>query len=289
MGDSVSATIPSNVPPAEPPVAATTSEPGTTTTTTTTQPDSFAHPEGFKDKSYLKGVDSQEKLYTLLDNSQKLIGKRPAGIPQDTATPEEWDKFYASLGRPETAEKYEFAEVELPEGMEKNVEMEAVCKSKMHELGLSQKQAQGLQSWFDAYVAEQYTAQAQAKETQEQEFNELVNSSFGAEKDAILANAKALLSENIPKGFENHVDNLPNESLIILAGVLNNVKKKYIDEDKVPGGTADANSSVTIEEKRAEALKLQQLPEYQHKHFPGHKAVYDKVQRLYEEIAPRTK
>ena len=49
----------------------------------------FSIPDAYKDRPYLKGVDSVDKVYEMLDGSQKLLGQRPAGIPAPDAKPEE--------------------------------------------------------------------------------------------------------------------------------------------------------------------------------------------------------
>ena len=44
-------------------------------------PPAFSVPDAYKDRPYLKGVDSVDKVYEMLDCSQILFGQRPAGIP----------------------------------------------------------------------------------------------------------------------------------------------------------------------------------------------------------------
>lgn len=70
--------------------------------------------------------------------------------PGEDATAEEWDAFYAKLGRPEKPEGYEFA---LPEGLPEDLPYDDTFAQKFkawaHDQGLTPKQAHAL---HDAYV-----------------------------------------------------------------------------------------------------------------------------------------
>jgi hypothetical protein len=72
------------------------------------------------------------------------LGANPVSVPEDKAPPEKWDEFYNQLGRPDKPEKYEFTKLE---GMEREPEMEQSFRLQAHALGLSQKQADGLNRW----------------------------------------------------------------------------------------------------------------------------------------------
>lgn len=76
-------------------------------------------------------VKSYFELEKQFSASDKLM------LPKDDTDPKAWDPVYARLGRPESADKYQF-----PEGVDANVVKELAPK--LHELGITQKQAQAL-------------------------------------------------------------------------------------------------------------------------------------------------
>ena len=73
-------------------------------------------PEELKDKPYIKNLKDFPDLFNQFSNAQELLGKRPNDIPDSQSTPEDWDKFYNKVGRPEHAEEYKFNADALPEG-----------------------------------------------------------------------------------------------------------------------------------------------------------------------------
>jgi hypothetical protein len=78
--------------------------------------------------------------------------------PGDDAKPEDWNAFYAKLGRPEAPDGYEFS---LPEGLPENLPYDADQANKFklwaHEAGLPKKQAQIVHDKFVKDYAEQLT------------------------------------------------------------------------------------------------------------------------------------
>ncbi|WP_448950599.1 hypothetical protein [Labrys neptuniae] len=83
--------------------------------------------------------------------------------PAPDARPEEWQAFYSRLGRPDTAEGYEFRMPQgLPEGFAYDSESAKAYRGWAHEAGLSPRQAQGLHDRFVQYQAGQQGAYVQA-------------------------------------------------------------------------------------------------------------------------------
>lgn len=82
--------------------------------------------------------------------------------PKDDAPKEEWDKFYARIGRPEKADGYQF---KLPEGLPKDVPYDEQFASEFkgwaHATGLNPKQAQALHDNYVSTIAKQAQAQAE--------------------------------------------------------------------------------------------------------------------------------
>jgi hypothetical protein len=83
--------------------------------------------------------------------------------PKDDAPAEEWDKFYARLGRPEKPDGYQ---LKLPEGMPKDLpydeQFAGNFKTWGHEVGLTPKQAQALHDKYLTHFSMQMQAEAEA-------------------------------------------------------------------------------------------------------------------------------
>ncbi|MBN2140382.1 MAG: hypothetical protein JW718_05185 [Desulfovibrionaceae bacterium] len=95
---------------------------------------------------------SKDEAVKALVHAQRLLGKRPEGwveVPGEDAGAEQREAFFAAIGRPESAEGYEFPDLdELPEGFELNEELRGMFRDKAFELGLTPGQVRGLYEWF---------------------------------------------------------------------------------------------------------------------------------------------
>jgi hypothetical protein len=235
-------------------------------------------PAEYKDKAYLKDVENIPSLFKKLDGAMSLIGKRPAGIPEENASKEDWEKFYAAMGRPEKAEDYIF---EKPEGVESDEKLEAFAKSLFHEAGLRPQQASLIQTKFDNFIRESAKAQLEGHSAQQKEldvdFDKLATKTFGDKVDVVLDTSKKMLAENVPEEFKEHVQSLSNENLIVMASVLNSVHSKYIKED----GNLVGRGAVEPTNYREQAQKLLESKEFNNPMHPRHDAVKAEIRELY--------
>lgn len=87
--------------------------------------------------------------------AQKMIGGS-VRIPKDDAPPEEWEKFYSKVGRPESPDKYEIAKPNLPEGMAWDEDLVKSMSATAHKLGLTKKQLNGLLESYNGHQAEKF-------------------------------------------------------------------------------------------------------------------------------------
>ncbi len=76
-------------------------------------------------------------------DAQKFVGGS-VRVPKDDAPQEEWDKFYGKLGRPESADGYQFPlpDVDVEAPLTKHIL--GTFKKTAHGLGLTPRQAQGI-------------------------------------------------------------------------------------------------------------------------------------------------
>jgi hypothetical protein len=87
---------------------------------------------------------------------------------------------------------------------------------------------------FESIAKTQSDAQAKSDE----EFNNLVAGVFGKDNEKVLSRAKETIKEHAPKELLPHAEKLDNNSLAILAGVINGILAKYAPEDDLKRGGA---------------------------------------------------
>lgn len=241
-------------------------------------PSAFTIPDSYKDKAYLKGVDSMDKVFKMLDGAQELIGKRPAGIPTADSTPEEKAKFYEALGKPKTSAEYQF------EGAEKaDPKFLPKVQEAFHKHNLSQEQAKGVYSDVLAALGEVSKEKGLEAQQQDIDFDALADKTFGVNRDKVLSTAKSLIDQNVSPSMKPYVEKLPNESLIVLADVLRGINSKYIKQDGPPGG-APTNNGMTRADISAKGRELMMTPAYTDPFHPNHAAVAKQVKEIYDSL-----
>lgn len=113
-----------------------------------------------------KGYKSVGDIAKAAQNAESLIGKS-VQIPDADAKPEDWDKFYGKVGRPEKSDGYEF---KLPDGVPKEMpydgEFANGFKPIAHQLGLTAKQAAGVHDFYVGQAAGYFGKQSEAKTQQ---------------------------------------------------------------------------------------------------------------------------
>jgi len=97
-----------------------------------------------RDSPYISRLDSIEALAKEHVNAQKLIGKKGVIPPDEKGTPDDWNRFYNSLGRPESPDKYNLSGVKVPEGVPWDADFQSDILSTLHAAGATQKQAEAV-------------------------------------------------------------------------------------------------------------------------------------------------
>lgn len=247
-------------------------------------------PAEFKDKAYLaefKGKpvapETYNELFKKLDGAQTLIGKKAVGVPDATATPEDIEKFYNSL-RPAKAEEYE-----LPAAKEGQKADPAVLKSvqsMFHEAGLSKAQASKLATKFEAFAQEKIGAQTAEAARLDAEFETMTKAAFGADNAKVIERSKALLESLTPPALAPHMNRLSNEGLVLLAGVMESVRAKYMKEDSMGGGDGGAGGTGGGDANalREEAKALQNSDAWKNFQHKDHAVTVAKVNDIYTRI-----
>ena len=255
------------------------------------QTNSFSIPEAYKDRGWVEKIKSPDDLWKTLDNTQSLLGKRPAGVPANDAPDAEWDKFYAAAGRPEKADGYKFSDVEgLPEGLD-ITPFKAKASEVLHAAGLNQRQADKVWQMFMKAELEAATGNKQAiTENQsklDQEFDNLVKEHFGDKFEQAQNTALEFINQKVPEGLRSayaEIADKPKALAAVIAAVnaaqseIESVKKEYGAEGKLTSG--EGTSATSIEEVRKELAILRTSQAAKDFTHADHKATMEKINTL---------
>lgn len=251
---------------------ATTQTTGTETPTQSTAADasdttgsSFSIPQEYADRSWVEKIKSQDDLFKAYDNAQSMIGKRQT--PSDDASDEEWNEFFGKIGKPDSPDKYQLTDPELPEGFELPQDFKSKAQKVMHDAGLTQKQADKL---YQRFLEEELSVAGQNKEAfakqqaeLDKQFDEVTNELFGDKFEEVSARSQNIIKENVPESLIPHLQSLSESDPKALAAVIaltdkmanqiSDIKKQYGAEDNLgSGGQAQANSAEDVRKKIVE-------------------------------------
>lgn len=245
----------------------------------------FEIPTEYRDRPYLKDVKDLPSVLKMLDGAQKKLGERPAGIPQESATDDEWTKYFATT-RPEKPDAYEFKRDDATaKALGIKPENEAKVKSIFHEAGLTKRQAAIIQTKYEALQMEQAKDIVAQNAKMDEDFEKLAETSFGKEADKVLTQGKALIEKYLPQNMKAFLGKLDNNSLVVLAGFAKAMKEKFMGQDEIPaGGEGGGEGAATEAEIRKQASTLMALPAYSNKFDKDHEKVKKQVEELYAKI-----
>ena len=214
------------------------------------------------------GSCNMAELLKSYDSAQRYIGGA-VKIPTEKSTPEEVAAFYAKLGRPESADKYDWQQ---PEGIELKGEFFDGFKKAAHELGLTNKQLSGV---LDGYtnIVKQIFSQKQA---------------FAAEQEKT---SRANLSKEWGDKFESKLggvmdklEKLGVKSALAEAGLLydERILRAFhaISEDSQ--SSEIHNGGMSPDAVKSRIAEIRQHPGFMNAGHPEHNALVQEFNALFE-------
>lgn len=200
-------------------------------------------------------------------------------VPGEEATPEELEKFYSKLGRPEAADKYEFSDLgDMPEGLNISDERTNEFKEIAHKLGLTAKQANELRTYYTNQEIEQYKQGYVSEEQQEQDFISKGKEMFGDKYDAIMQNTSKLIAENLPEEQRDVLNKLDNEQLLTVSKILNNINGKFMKPDTISSNYRPAD---TVQDQKNTLQSLREKQKTIDVFHPEYETIQSKIKELY--------
>jgi len=108
-------------------------------------------PEDYREEKTLSKYQTVGDLAKGHVHLSRMMGNS-VKIPEEDATDEERNDFYTKLGRPETADKYEYERPDMPEGMAYDENSETAFKQLAHNQGLTQKQVGSILDFYNKFA-----------------------------------------------------------------------------------------------------------------------------------------
>lgn len=225
----------------------------------------FSPPEQYASSGWAQNIKSTDDLWNQMANAQALIGKRPAGIPADGASEEEWNKFYQAAGRPDAHDKYVLDKIDgAPDGFDLSP-YENKFKQMAYKAGLSTKKANEI--WKD-YVGMELEAYGQSqKENSERsasldkEFGALAQKHFGDQFDLYSSQTQDRLRAVLPQDLGIDWEGVPPQVMTAFIMMekshqsdISALNKKYGVEDNLSSG--GSVPGMNVDAVRAELVKV---------------------------------
>lgn len=160
--------------PAAPTTAAPVTPATTTAPATTAAPantfnfDAITDPDlrGYAQNKGWKTMDDAVRSYREGETLNGVPKNELIRVPKADAQQADWDKFYASVGRPTKAEEYQIPD--LPGGAKPDEAFTSAMLPAMHAAGLSQRQLNAVATAWNGFVAKQMEAMASERTTASQ-------------------------------------------------------------------------------------------------------------------------
>lgn len=243
---------------------------------------------GYVQNKAWKDPGEAVESYRNLERLQRVPADRLVSLPENVDDPSAWDLVWEKIGRPGTAEEYQFPEVQLPDGA---VDLTPKFKEWAHSAGLNQKQATAL---FEAYNTH---VQSLAQELTEQESQQVevdkqsLKKKWGAEYDANVAAARrfeqAFLSE---QEIEELQSVMGLERLAEMEARIGRTMGEARFAEGEGGPSSGMAFGMTPEAAKSKIMELSHDGQFQtslnNKFDPGHEAALNRWTQLHQIAYP---
>lgn len=259
-------------------------------------------PADLRESAIFKDIKDLDGLSRSYASAAKMVGLdkgRVLALPTSPDDADGWTAVHTALGRPESADKYAFGDVKLPEGVAIDDARRTAFAGKAHELGLSQKQLDGLYGWYAEDLTGAHGAVAQQAETRRTEAEASLKKDWGAAYDQNVGLAKAALAHYGTDAIRAQLETAKlGETLLGDApDVMRLFAKlgKNLQEDGA-GGRSDAGGgggihSPTEARQQIDARKgdAEFMKAYLDGKHPNHKNAVAELEQLHQQAYPTEK
>jgi len=214
---------------------------------------------------------------------EKLVGAKGVIIPGEKATPEEWDKFHNTLGRPEKPEGYKLSPIEnLHPELKITPEVEGGFKALAHKHGLTGKQADGLYKEYFGMISNSLTKRDEKSMADKHAAETALRTEWGGEYDSNLNKAKRLIEKFGGANARESFGELGNNPQVLRT--IANIAKKFSEDGFIKG------ENITNSEVKEAQIKITDINLNKTHPFwvagPGHAEAVQEMKRLMTIVHP---
>jgi hypothetical protein len=244
-------------------------------------------PEAYRGEACLADIHDMDAMCKTFVNAQRMIGAERLPMPKDDWTPEQYGEFYEKLGRPKEATDYIIPQVDLPDGLSVQDGQFDSALAKFHEIGLNDKQAQELLTYYMTDQAESYKNGMNSAEAKARECRDALMSEWGDRAEGNINRSMELVKQ---VGSSDLLDKINAAGLGRDADFIKFLEKasRPFSEDSA-GGEGQTITLGGASRAQAEKTKLLAdksfLEKYRNRNDPGHKAAVEQIIGLQEIIA----
>jgi hypothetical protein len=219
-------------------------------------------------------------------NLSKMISAKGVIVPKDDAKPEEWDKFYNTLGRPEKADGYKLSEMkELHPSIKVTPESTKAFFDLAHKAGFTAKQADMINQWYLGSVSQQLKAQDQAWNDKVVAAETALKTKWGQDYEKNVTLAKTLVAKAGGQAVIDGLGEAVNNPAVL--EFLAKIGGHFAEDDfKSLGVTQQAAAPNADAIKKIEEIKGNKEHAYWNANDPKHNDAVEEVRKLYEIAYP---
>jgi hypothetical protein len=246
-------------------------------------------PDNLRAHTALTPIKNVQELAKSFVHAQELVGKKGVILPTDEADQEGWSVVNKALGVPELADDYKFPELELPEGMTLDEDMQKWFRQAAHKAGMPQRAVDKLyKDYADRQVA-QLTSYKKQMEERRGSAEQQLRQEWGKDFDNRLAGAQRLLRTFGDEQLVQYMDQSGYGNDPALIRLLSNIAGKLGNDVLVEGssgggfGMTPTMAKAEINTKKADTDFMRR---YMNADQIGHKEAVEEMQRLFKLANP---
>lgn len=245
--------------------------------------------ETFKDSDVAKNTKSPYDAIEQLINANKLIGTDRLPQPKEDWTEDQWNDFYAKLGRPEAADKYKYENAPEIEGFELSEDFMKDANEALFKAGLTPSQHTAVMDTFFNWLKNATDSSTQAATLSREQTEEALKKQYGADKwEGKVAEANAVIAQLGDQEFAKYLEESGLGNHPSMIKFMMNVAEQFSDDSAIGESIKSNLSGENQAKKRITELKADE--NFQKKLFNesavGHKEAVAEWHDLHKKAYP---
>ena len=252
-------------------------------------------PDETRDHTLLDTFDESgfEGLVKEHINLQRLVGGEKVTKPTEKSPPEDWDRFYNSLGRPEEAGGYDLGDFAPPEGLPWDDGLQGKMLEEFHKAGLTGKQANEVMRGYLAAQSQSFESVQEQMAAAGEQSEKALREEWGAEFDGNSQLATRAFKATFGEAFEQIASLVVDGKMLgdhpVFIKAFHNLGSR-MQEDGFAGASATTGFAQSPESAQAQITEMEASREIQQafvdRGHPEHAAVKRKLDALYRAAYP---